>query len=120
MYHVAILYPTRATLADALRRLLHAGIELDGAADHGVSETLYLRDPDGNGVAFTATGWKLNVRASPVVNLPCSHVNLISMRCLAKQNQFERRAQRSFAGAERGLECCSSGDGRNTSREISE
>lgn len=50
MYHVAILYPTRATLADALRRLLHAGIELDGAADHGVSETLYLRDPDGNGV----------------------------------------------------------------------
>jgi len=50
LYHVAILYPTRATLADALRRLLHAGIELDGAADHGVSEALYLRDPDGNGV----------------------------------------------------------------------
>ena len=50
LYHVAILYPTRATLADALRRLLHAGIELDGAADHGASETLYLRDPDGNGV----------------------------------------------------------------------
>ena len=50
LYHVAILYPTRATLADALRRLLNAGIELDGAADHGVSEALYLRDPDGNGV----------------------------------------------------------------------
>jgi len=50
LYHVAILYPTRATLADALRRLLAAGIELDGAADHGVSEALYLRDPDGNGV----------------------------------------------------------------------
>jgi catechol 2,3-dioxygenase len=50
LYHVAVLYPTRALLADALRRLLAAGIELDGAADHGVSEALYLRDPDGNGV----------------------------------------------------------------------
>ena len=50
LYHAAILYPTRATLADALRRLVKAGIELDGAADHGVSEALYLRDPDGNGL----------------------------------------------------------------------
>ncbi|NOS71484.1 MAG: glyoxalase [Verrucomicrobia bacterium] len=50
LYHVAILYPTRAGLADALRRVLAAGIELDGAADHGVSEAIYLRDPDGNGV----------------------------------------------------------------------
>lgn len=50
LYHVAILYPTRALLADALRRLIHAGIQLDGTADHGVSEALYLRDPDGNGV----------------------------------------------------------------------
>jgi catechol 2,3-dioxygenase len=50
LYHVAILYPTRALLADALRRLRAAGIALDGAADHGVSEALYLRDPDGNGV----------------------------------------------------------------------
>lgn len=50
LYHVAILYPTRAALADALRRLIAAGIQLDGAADHGVSEALYLRDPDGNGV----------------------------------------------------------------------
>jgi catechol 2,3-dioxygenase len=50
LYHVAILYPTRALLADALRRVLAAGIELDGASDHGVSEALYLRDPDGNGV----------------------------------------------------------------------
>jgi catechol 2,3-dioxygenase len=49
-YHLAILYPTRAQLADALRRLLAAGIEIDGAADHGVSEAIYLRDPDGNGV----------------------------------------------------------------------
>jgi len=50
LYHVAILYPTRAALADALRRLIAAGIELDGASDHGVSEALYLHDPDGNGV----------------------------------------------------------------------
>jgi catechol 2,3-dioxygenase len=50
LYHLAILYPTRAALADALRRVLAAGIELDGASDHGVSEAIYLRDPDGNGV----------------------------------------------------------------------
>lgn len=50
LYHLAILYPTRATLADALRRLIDAGIPLEGASDHGVSEALYLRDPDGNGV----------------------------------------------------------------------
>jgi len=50
LYHLAIVYPTRTLLADALRRLLAAGIELDGASDHGVSEALYLRDPDGNGV----------------------------------------------------------------------
>ena len=50
LYHLAILYPARALLADALRRLVNAGIELDGAADHGVSEALYLHDPDHNGV----------------------------------------------------------------------
>lgn len=50
LYHHAILYPTRAELADALRRVVDAGIPLDGAADHGVSEALYLRDPDNNGV----------------------------------------------------------------------
>src|SRR6188472_2663633 len=50
LYHTAILYPTRRDLADALRRLIAAGIELDGASDHGVSQALYLRDPDGNGV----------------------------------------------------------------------
>ena len=50
LYHFAIVYPTRAALADALRRVLAAEIPLDGASDHGVSEALYLRDPDGNGV----------------------------------------------------------------------
>jgi catechol 2,3-dioxygenase len=50
LYHVAIRYPDRSTLADALRRVFDAGIALDGASDHGVSEALYLRDPDGNGI----------------------------------------------------------------------
>lgn len=50
LYHFAIVYPTRRALADALRRLLAAGISLDGASDHGVSEALYLRDPDDNGL----------------------------------------------------------------------
>lgn len=50
LFHVAILYPTRASLGDALRRVESAGIRLDGASDHGVSEALYLRDPDENGV----------------------------------------------------------------------
>ncbi len=50
LYHLAILYPTRRQLADALRRLIEAGIPLEGASDHGVSEALYLRDPDDNGV----------------------------------------------------------------------
>ncbi|WP_375457486.1 VOC family protein [uncultured Methylobacterium sp.] len=50
LYHLAVLYPTRAALADALARLDRAGLALDGASDHGVSEALYLRDPDGNGV----------------------------------------------------------------------
>ena len=50
LYHTAILYPSRRALADALRRVLKAGIPLDGASDHGVSEALYLRDPDENGV----------------------------------------------------------------------
>jgi catechol 2,3-dioxygenase len=50
LYHLAILYPNREELADALRRVLRAGIVLEGASDHGVSEAIYLRDPDGNGI----------------------------------------------------------------------
>ena len=50
LYHTAFLYPSRATLGDAMKRVLNAGIKLDGASDHGVSEALYLRDPDENGV----------------------------------------------------------------------
>lgn len=50
LFHLAVLYPSRTALGDALRRLVKASISLDGASDHGVSEALYLRDPDGNGV----------------------------------------------------------------------
>jgi catechol 2,3-dioxygenase len=50
LYHLAVRFPTRAALARALRRVLDAGIRIDGASDHGVSEAIYLRDPDGNGV----------------------------------------------------------------------
>ena len=50
LYHVAIRYPDRLTLADALRRVVEAGIPISGASDHGVSEAIYLRDPDGNGI----------------------------------------------------------------------
>jgi catechol 2,3-dioxygenase len=64
LYHTAILYPTRAALADALRRLIAAGVPLDGASDHGVSEALYLSDPDGNGVELywdrPREAWPLN------------------------------------------------------------
>jgi catechol 2,3-dioxygenase len=50
LYHFAIRYPTRLSLADALRRLTEAGVRIEGASDHGVSEALYLSDPDGNGI----------------------------------------------------------------------
>jgi len=50
LFHLAILYPTRVALADALRRVAEAGVSVDGAADHGVSEAVYLRDPDDNGI----------------------------------------------------------------------
>ncbi|MGX0877447.1 catechol 2,3-dioxygenase [Roseovarius sp. MBR-154] len=50
LFHTAFLYPDRAALADALRRLVEAGIEIEGAADHGVSEAIYVSDPDRNGV----------------------------------------------------------------------
>src|SRR4051812_28439999 len=53
LFRMAILYPTRVELADALRRLMNAGIPLEGASDHGVSEAVYLRDPDDNGVQLS-------------------------------------------------------------------
>lgn len=68
LYHAAILYPTRADLADALRRLLAHGVRIDGASDHGVSEAIYLRDPDGNGLELywdrPRAGWPRNAAGS--------------------------------------------------------
>lgn len=71
LFHLAIVYPTRAALADALRRLIAAGIALDGASDHGVSEALYLRDPDDNGVELywdrPREEWPVNADGSLVM-----------------------------------------------------
>src|SRR6202166_669624 len=68
LFHTAILYPTRAALADALHRVMDAGIQLDGASDHGVSEALYLRDHDENGVELywdrPETQWPRNPAGS--------------------------------------------------------
>ncbi|MBX9591902.1 MAG: VOC family protein [Hyphomonadaceae bacterium] len=66
LYHIAVLYPTRWALADALRRVTAAGIALDGASDHGVSEALYLRDYDQNGVELywdrPREAWPVNAK----------------------------------------------------------
>lgn len=74
LYHLAIVYPTRAALADALRRLLAAGIQLDGASDHGVSEALYLRDPDQNGVELY---WDRSPEEWP--RLPNGELNMVTL-----------------------------------------
>lgn len=83
LFHVAILYPTRAALADALRRLIEARIPLDGASDHGVSEALYLRDPDQNGVELywdrAESAWPRNSDGSlSMTTLPLNLDNLLA------------------------------------------
>ena len=70
LYHTAILYPTRAALADALRRLIAAGVPLDGASDHGVSEALYLRDPTRTASSSIGTGRRSNGRRTPTARSP--------------------------------------------------
>ncbi len=74
LYHLAILYPARSGLADARRRLLAAGIGLDGASDHGVSEALYLRDPDANGVELSGTVRVRNGRPTATATSRCTRV----------------------------------------------
>jgi catechol 2,3-dioxygenase len=83
LYHAAILYPTRADLADALRRVHAAGISLDGAADHGVSEALYLRDPDQNGIELywdrPENAWPRTAEGDPaMVSLPLDLGSLLA------------------------------------------
>jgi catechol 2,3-dioxygenase len=82
LYHVAILYPTREELADALKRVVTAGIPIDGAADHGVSEAIYLRDPDGNGVELyrdrDQPDWPMKDGALAMVNAPLDLQKLLS------------------------------------------
>lgn len=83
LYHSAFLYPDRQQLARALRRVLDAGIKLDGAADHGVSEAVYLRDPDSNGVELyrdrPQTDWPLDEQGSlKMVNSPLDVAALLA------------------------------------------
>src|SRR5438874_1895525 len=84
LYHLAILYPTRAALADALRRLIAAGIPLEGASDHGVSEALYLRDPDDNGVELyrdrPREEWPFRDRKLNMLTEPLDLENLLEER----------------------------------------
>lgn len=87
LYHTAILYPDRRALADALHRLVEAGIPIDGAADHGVSEAIYLRDPDGNGVELyrdrPETDWPREPDGSlRMVNAPLDLRRLLAERSL--------------------------------------
>jgi catechol 2,3-dioxygenase len=83
LYHIAILYPTRPALADALRRLRSAGVPLEGASDHGVSEALYLRDPDENGVELywdrPEAQWPRSAEGHlAMLTLPLDLTNLLS------------------------------------------
>ena len=83
LYHSAFLYPDRQQLARALRRVLDAGIKLDGAADHGVSEAVYLRDPDSNGVELyrdrPQTDWPVDEQGSlKMVNSPLDVAALLA------------------------------------------
>ena len=93
LYHLAILYPTRAALAGALRRLVAANIPLDGASDHGVSEALYLRDPDDNGVELY---WDRPQELWPRTTdgkLAMFTRRLISSTCFASWRYRNRKAQ---------------------------
>jgi catechol 2,3-dioxygenase len=72
LYHTAIVYPSRAALAGAVKRVISARIPLEGAADHGVSESIYLRDPDDNGVEFILTNPGNSGLARPMASWPCS------------------------------------------------
>ncbi len=84
LYHLAVLYPSRATLADALRRLIAANIPLEGASDHGVSEALYLRDPEAS--SFIGIGRASNGRAMRTASSRCSPRRSIWSHCARSRN----------------------------------
>jgi catechol 2,3-dioxygenase len=84
LYHLALRYPDRASLADALSRVLAAGIKLDGASDHGVSEALYLRDPDQNGVELYRDRPKAEWPAGPDGALSM-HTRPLDVKALLKE-----------------------------------
>ena len=88
LFHLAILYPDRRALADALQRVLGAGIRLDGASDHGVSEALYLRDPDHNGVELywdrPQNLWPRT--ADGTLNMYSKHLDLEALLATLKTN----------------------------------
>jgi catechol 2,3-dioxygenase len=86
LYHLAILYPTRAELADALLRLMRASISLDGASDHGVSEALYPHDPDGDGVELYWDRPAKSGRERPMAQRKCSRARSISTICSLKHS----------------------------------
>jgi catechol 2,3-dioxygenase len=71
LFHVAFLFPTRADLARAVQQVIASGVALDGAADHGVSEAIYLRDPDQNGVELyvdrAESEWPRNAKGDLVM-----------------------------------------------------
>lgn len=88
LYHTAFLYPDRAALADAVQRVMDAGIPIDGAADHGVSEAVYLRDPDGNGVELyrdrPASDWPKDANgALAMVSAPLNIAALLQDRAVS-------------------------------------
>src|ERR1700730_4904564 len=95
LYPLAILYPTRAKLADALRRLIDADIPLEGASDHGVSEALYLRDPDDNGVELY---WDRPKEAWPFT----ADGKLAMFTPQARSDEFARRERHGSASTSRG------------------
>lgn len=99
LFHAAILYPARADLADALRRLLAHGIRIDGASDHGVSEAIYLRDPDGNGLELywdrPREHWPRNADGSlAMVN---AAMNLASLLAEADSAQVSQTDESRYA-----------------------
>jgi catechol 2,3-dioxygenase len=91
LFHVAFLYPDRPALARALNQVIAAGVPIDGAADHGVSEAIYFRDPDGNGIEIYRDRPETTGRATPRARSPWSTIPSTSRRFWPKRNRSVRR-----------------------------